>query len=124
MYCKIFVYGPSSVEDLVHILQTGTGAVVERRSLELPDGTDVDVRVNEESDPGKAAQGGGDFLCFPYYLDVEDHEPEGEPDGGTPLVATARRLLTLLSSAGFRYVVAADFEEFLPARGDNRASDQ
>lgn len=122
MYAKIFVFGPNSIEELVGALEAGIGVEAELGGMTMGGGTEVDVVKNDDFDPGKADSGTGDFLFFPYYLDVEDDEPDGRPLLRPPLVSAVNELLEVLSEAGFTYVVAADFEDLLPRRGDSRGA--
>ena len=119
MYSKVFVQGPRSREELAQVLQAGLGASLERRTLTLTDGAELDVRLNDDADPEKTAGEDG-FLYFPYYLDVQDERSDDEPDADAPLLATVRQILAVLSAAGFIHVVAAAFEDLLPGHGDNR----
>jgi len=83
------------------------GEVAEIESL----GEGMDI-PNDDSDEARAAGGAGDFICFPYVLDVEPVSEAGDLDAFRGAV---ERLLGGLGEAGFDYVTAADFE--LPGGG-------
>ena len=110
LYCKVYVHA-TSYEDVVHAVELATSGSEDLRTVEGSDLV-VDVVPNDEHDEGRAAGGAGDFLYFPFTLDVE--AAGGDETG---YIAAVARLLEVLGDAGFDFVTAADFERDLPGSG-------
>lgn len=113
LYAKVFVHAPS-YDDVVRQVERIVGGAARLRTVEGP-GLLVEVLPNDEHDATRAAGGAGDFLYFPFLLDVEPGADGGDDaDRFLPAVAA---LLDGLGAAGFDYVTASDFEDALPAGG-------
>jgi hypothetical protein len=111
LYCKVFVHGPSHDQLLATVARSLDGEV-SRRSVD-GGGLAVDVLPNDDHDETRAAQGAGDFLYFPFMLEVE---ADGDDDELAFVTAVAR-LLDGLGAQGYDFVTAGDVEELLPGRG-------
>ena len=93
LYCKVYVHA-TSYEDVVQAVELATGGSEDLRTVEGSDLV-VDVVPNDEHDEGRAAGGAGDFLYFPFTLDVE--AAGGDETG---YIAAVARLLEVLGDAG------------------------
>lgn len=112
LYCKVFVYAPS-YEGLVRRVEQIADGSTTFRTVEGPELV-IDVVPNDDHDESRAAGGAGDFIHFPYVLDVE---AAPGATGFAPFRGAVERLLGGLGQAGFDYVTAADFEDLLPGSG-------
>jgi len=110
LYCKVFVHAPSHDQLLATVARSVDGEV-SRRSVD-GGGLVVDVLPNDDHDETMAAQGAGDFLHFPYMLEVE-----ADGDDESAFVTAVARLLDGLRAQGYDFVTAGDVEELLPGRG-------
>jgi hypothetical protein len=109
LYCKVFVSAPSC-EGLVRRVEQIADGSTTFRTVEGQELV-IDVVPNDGHDESRAA---GDFICFPYVLDVE---PAPGATGFDAFRGAVERLLDGLGQAGFDYVTAADFEHLLPGNG-------
>lgn len=112
LYCKVFLYA-GSYEDLVRRVEQIAGGTMALRTVKGPELV-IDVVPNDDHDESRAASGAGDFIYFPFVLDVE---PASEATGVDDFRGAVERLLAGLEEAGFDYVTAADFEHLLPGGG-------
>lgn len=113
LYAKVFVHAPS-YDDVVRHVERIVGGTARLRTVE-GSALLVDVLPNDEHDEVRAAGGAGDFLYFPYVLDVEPGaDGDDDVDRFVPAVAA---LLDGLGAAGFDYVTASDLEDALPGAG-------
>lgn len=112
LYCKVLVYA-RSYEDLVRRVEQIVRGSAIHRTVEGRDLV-IDVLPNDDSNEARAAGGAGDFIHFPYVLDVEPGPQAGDLDAFRRAV---ERLLDGLGQASFDHVTAADFEHLLPRDG-------
>jgi hypothetical protein len=112
LYCKVFVSAPCREGLVRRVEQTADGSTTFRtvEGQELV----VDVVPNDDHAESRAAGGAGDFIYFPYVLDVE---PASGATGFDAFRGAVERLLDGLGQAGVDYVTAADFEHLLPRNG-------
>ncbi|HEX6420544.1 MAG TPA: hypothetical protein VFZ77_18735 [Acidimicrobiales bacterium] len=111
LYCKVYVVAPG-LDELRDRVAAAVGGEVTIRTVE-GDELLVDVLRNDEYDEARAAGGEGDFLYFPFLLEVEPSD-DADLDGFVRAVAS---LLDTLRATGYDFVTSADFEEMLPGRG-------
>ena len=116
LYCSIYVYGRLPFEEMVGRLATMVDGAVTLRTVEGSDLV-IDVVENDEFDEDRSGGGGGDFVYFPYLLEVEPATSDGDAAAFRSAVA---RVLEALRAEGFDFVTAADFEEELPDLGRSR----
>jgi hypothetical protein len=110
LYCKVFVHAPDHAELLAAVGQVVDGEV-SRRTVD-GGGLVIDVLPNDDHDESRAAGGAGDFLHFPYVLDIE--ATDGDE---VAFVAAVAHLADGLRARGYDFVTAGDVEELLPHRG-------
>lgn len=111
LYCKIFVNGPPTSEDLLQLVSRTVGGAVEYHTV-IAAGAEIYVAHNDEDDALRAREPDG-FLFYPYYLEVSA-EPGQTRSAQITLVA---RLLEVFWAAHLEAIAASDFEEELPRRG-------
>jgi hypothetical protein len=111
LYCKIFVNGAPTREDLLQLVARTVGGTIEFHTA-IAAGAEIYVAHNDEDDALRARDPDG-FVFYPHYLDVTA-EPGQTPSAQITLVAT---LLEAFWAAKLDAVAACDFEEELPRRG-------
>jgi hypothetical protein len=114
-YCAIYVYTALPFEELRQRTAEIVDGAITLRTIE-GSGLVIDVLKNDDFDEQLAAGGSGDFVFFPYKLEVE-------PDGDVDWPDARRELTSLLAGLkreGFDFVTAADFEDELPDMGRSR----
>lgn len=116
LYCTIYVYARVSFDELLQRLAAVVDGTVTLRTVESSDLV-LDVLQNDEFNEELSAGGAGDFVFFPYFLEVE--AVGSDADSATFLREVAK-VLSGLGMEGFDFVTAADFEEELPGMGRSR----
>ena len=111
-FAKIYLDTALSFEDVLQVVQKLTGGARSMRTV-AAEPVEIDVLRNEDHDPARAAA--GDFVHFPYILEAY---PAGDVDDAQ-FVDAVRTLVERVASEGWRFVLAADFEEQLPGTGRN-----
>ena len=111
LYCKIFVNGAPTREDLLQLVARTVGGTIKFHTV-VAAGAEIDVARNDEDDVLRAREPDG-FVFYPHYLDVTA-VPGQTPSAQITLVAT---LLEAFWAAKLDAVAACDFEEDLPRRG-------
>jgi hypothetical protein len=116
LYCTIYVYTRTPLLGVLEMLADATDGSLSFRSISAS-GFEISGVTNDEFDAALAAEGAGDFLYFPYFLEIEEADPTDDRDIARTFIAD---LLNCLRTAGFDYVTSADFEEELPNNGRSR----
>jgi hypothetical protein len=111
LYCKIFVNGAPTREDLLQLVARIVGGTIEFHTV-IAAGAEIYVAHNDEDDALRARDPDG-FVFYPHYLDVTA-VPGQTRSAQITLVAT---LLEAFWAAKLDAVAASDFEEDLPRRG-------
>ena len=111
-FAKIYLDTALSFEDLLQAVLKLTGGARSVRTV-TAESVEVDVLQNEDHNPASSAA--GDFVYFPYILEVY---PAGDPDDAR-FVGGVRTLVERMAGEGWRFATAADFEEQLPGTGRN-----
>ncbi len=112
LYCKIFVEGSPSREDLTAVLCNGLSGVATGNTI-IASHLEVDVIENDDFIARPKRRDPNDFVHFRYFLDVE-------PAAGADRVGYVARVgdtLRVLERSGLQAVAACSFEDELPSRG-------
>jgi hypothetical protein len=115
-YGTVYVYARCPAHGVAAVLARALGGSAAPYDRVTGMGLDLSVLRNDDYDERRAAAGAGDFLHFPYRVEVAAADPAEEPDP----VAVSVRLLDGLRAAGFDYVMACGYEDDLPRRGRSR----
>jgi hypothetical protein len=108
-YCKIFVRGEGTRENLLDLVAEVVGVEAAERSSVVTRTLWIGVRKNDEFDVTCS----GDFLFWPFLVEVQGNAHAEHHD----LVRAIGHLLEGLWSAAFDAIAACDFEDELPHRG-------
>jgi hypothetical protein len=111
LYCKIFVNGAPTSDNLLRLVARALGGTIEYHTV-IATGAEIYVAHNDDDDALRAREPDG-FVFYPHYLDVTA-VPGQTPSAQITLVAT---LLEAFWAAKLDAVAACEFEEELPRRG-------
>ena len=99
LYTHIWLYSDLPVEKIEEVIYSiETKDVCDLRKNELPPGWTYSKR-------------GGDFCCYPYYVEFDLKESDVTQEEA---VARVTQLVRRLSQVGCHAVPACDFEDLLP----------
>jgi hypothetical protein len=112
LYCKIFVEGSLSRDDLTALLCNGLHGVATGNTI-IASHLEIDVIDNDDFVARSKRRDPNDFVHFPYFLDVE-------PATGAERLGYVARVgdtLKVLERGGLQAVAACSFEDELPSSG-------
>lgn len=113
LYTKLFVSSERSYGDLLAFVADACGGKVEGGTVVF--GVyEMDVRPNDEGTEGARRSHPGDFLYFPFTVEVVT---EGDPDKAVSYVDFVGSLMNKLHVEGMKVVAACDWESDLPGGG-------
>lgn len=116
LHCTIYVYATVSLDALLNMVAGIIHGEVDNWIARAA-GFEIAGVPNDEYNEERAAAGRGDFLFFPYLLEVEEVEPTGDRPLARQFISD---LLDGLRASGLEFVTAADFENELPDHGRSR----
>ena len=114
LYSKLFVQTPRSHPDLLTFVASASKGTVDDGWTVVSGLYEMDVRPNDESTEEAHRAHPGDFLYFPYTVEVVTESIAGETSDYVQFVAS---LMKQLYADGMQVVAACDWEDELPGGG-------
>lgn len=114
LYTKLFVGSGRSHGDLLSLVARACGGKVEEGWTVVAGAFEMDVRPNDEGTEEARREHPGDFLYFPFTVEVVT---EGDPAEAASYVGFVGSLMSKLHAEGLQVVAACDWESELPGGG-------
>jgi hypothetical protein len=114
LYTKLFVESEVSHRELLSFVASACGGKVEAPWTVVAGAFEMDVRPNNDSTEVMRRSHPGEFIYFPYTVEVVG---EGEPDSPLAYLSFVGSLMQRLHAAGMQVVAACDWESDLPGGG-------
>lgn len=114
LYTKLFVNSERSQQDLFAFVAEVSSGEGEERWTVVSGDYEMDVRLNDEGTEEARRTHPGDFLYFPFTVEVV---AEGNPSDVANYVRFVGSLMTELHAKGMQVVASCDWEGELPGRG-------
>ncbi len=110
-HAAVYVLVPDGIERmrLAETVRDVVGGDIDH-GMVRSSGVEVEVRPNPEADPRNVDHDPGDFLAYPYKLDVE---ADSAAVGRAEFVALLARLGAVFRERGWSYTIASDLEDEL-----------
>ncbi len=114
LYTKLFVNSERSHEDLLASVAQACAGKIEAGWTVVSGDYEMDVRPNDEGTEEARRKHPGDFLYYPFIVEVVT---EGDPDEAENYVGFVGALMAKLYENGMKVVASCDWEDDLPGCG-------